>query len=397
MAKHLLILILVLCSFITWGQGCTELLSKAEQDYRNGQFDSIKPKLCNCFGIYTTADTNDIRPRKYRSMITAMQKADSLYARELGSFQGYWRDFRMTKAQRKAIGDNYFSFPERSRAFALLGKIYNQLGVMPLSEFFALKAILIDPDQQLQNDNSGFNRIYSQQLKKIREWSIGPLLSWLYALPVSKKNNLPGSYSFKYQSDGKVVQGIQVNYGIKSALILNVGLLVNSTRIVYTQKMTPSANDFDLYHNEKQNWVRLPVLLKWGTMRKFNWLRKNEPLKPKLFIGTGFAINYLEKSSASIINLPGDKALYNYNVAPYRNRWNYELILQLMLRFKLSRNYVNFGFTGSYMLNDIVKQNQVGNSNNTLYNTYGIKENNYKLLTGAWTVTYEFRFNWIKR
>ena len=51
MVKLLLTIILLPLAFAAFGQSCSEMLSQAEQYYRDGQFEDIKPKLCKCFGI----------------------------------------------------------------------------------------------------------------------------------------------------------------------------------------------------------------------------------------------------------------------------------------------------------------------------------------------------------
>lgn len=139
-------------------------------------------------------------------------------------------------------------------------------------------------------------------------------------------------------------------------------------------------------------------MFQWTSRNSLGVLKNNKG-KPtvKIFFATGFALDYLASAHATIVDLNSNHALYDYNVTQYRNRLNYEYILQGFARFGVGRNYLNIGLTGSYLLRDMVDQQMVGNPQNPLYSIYGIKENNYKMVTGSWMVTYDFMFNRIKK
>ncbi|HTE24160.1 hypothetical protein [Flavitalea sp.] len=398
MPRLTLILLLSLLTPAVKGQECAELLSQAEQDYRNGLLEVIVPKICKCFGIYRDDKKGEIKPVGYKVMMREMKNADSMYPQQLGPLLGYWVNFVNTKSAFKQKRNKFFKPSERNRAFVLLGKLYDQLGAIRLSEYFALRAILIEPDVELANDSLGFNRTYSEELDRVRQWSVGPYLGWLYVVPAAIQNNGGYDLNFRYQSTAKIVLGAQFKYFFKPTIAINAGYLINSATIVYTEKRTSSQNDFDFYHEEKQDWVRIPALFQISSVNKLG-LFKNENGKPigKLFFGGGFAVDYLSRSYATIVDVNGNHVFYAKNVTDYRNRVNLELILQVFAQFGVGRNYVNIGFTGSYLLRDIVKQDMVTSNENPLYATYGIKENNYKLMTGCWTVTYDFMFNRLRK
>ena len=141
----------------------------------------------------------------------------------------------------------------------------------------------------------------------------------------------------------------------------------------------------------------MPILFKWSSLHHLNWFKNNELLKAKIFIDGGVSLDYLFQSKATIIDLSSNTALSDYMVTKYRNRINYEFILQILSRFKVGRNYLNIGFTGSYMMNNVVNQKLVGSDKNMLFSKYGIRENNYKLICGSWTLNYEWRFSRIKK
>jgi hypothetical protein len=398
MNKLVPILIISMLSLEVSAQECAELLSQAEQNYRNGLLEDVVPKICKCFGIYRDGKKGEIKPAGYRLMFKELKKADSIYPQQLGPLLGYSDNFFNTKSEFKQKQSKFFTPSERNRAFVLLGKLYDQLGVMSLSEYFALRAILIEPDIKMTNDSLGFNRTYSEELDRVRAWSVGPYLAWLYLVPTAIQNNSGHDVNFRFQSTGKLVLGAQIKYFFKPTLAVEIGYLINSATIVYTEKRSTSQNDFDFYHQEKQDWVRIPFLFQFSSVNKLG-LFKNENGKPvgKLFFGAGLAVDYLTDSYATIVDVNTNHVFYARDVVDYRNRLNLELICQVFAKFGVGRNYVNIGFNGSYYLRDIVNQDLVTSSDNDLYATYGIKENNYKLLTGSWTVSYDFMFNRLRK
>jgi len=402
MLRLRLVFAVAFLTLVAQGQAppCSELLSKAEQAYRDGSFEDIQsPQLCKCFGIYRSKKTGEIKPAVFKPMIDEIQNGYSMYALQLGQFAEHGDStFVLSEDEFKSRNNNFFSMPERNRAFVLLGKLYDQLGVIRLSEYFALKAILIEPSNELINQRTGFTRTYSQEMGRVRDWSVGPILSWLYALPVAKTNNTGGVPDFRYQSDGKIGLGVQFNYFFKPTSVINIGLMISSTKMVYTIKRVPSNNDFDFFHTEKQNWVRLPVFFRWSSKNTLGLL-KNTNGRPavKIFFATGFSFDWMSGSRASIVDLTSNRGLYDYEVPRYRNRITFEYMLQGFARFVVGRNYLNVGVTGTWFLRDVVNQSLVGSDKNRLYALYGIKENNYKMVTGSWMVTYDFMFNRIKK
>ena len=391
-------------------QSCSEKLSEAEQFYRDGKFESIIDlSLCNCFGAYYE-DKNwkgdrqelnktsliQIYPATMRSVIHEMIEADSLYPEQLGRFKEYWRGFPIPVHEFNLHKKTYFTFEERFRAFVLFGKLYHQLGALKLSEHFALQSVMMRPNDVIDDRETGFGRIYVDQKDKVRELSWGPIIGWLYTLPVSVVNNRPGDYDFKYQTDGKVVLGAHFDYYIKQYLAVNFNFWFHSNRIVYTQKNGPGINDFDFYHEEQQSWIKVPVLLKWSSANHLNILKKSEAFRAKVFFAGGMAFDFLRKSDATIVDLESGASLYNYEVTKSRHRLNYEAVAQLLVRLTVGQNYVNVGFTGSYNLHPVLNQSKVSNADNQLYNNYGIIENNYKIISGFWTVTYEIRLSRLK-
>jgi hypothetical protein len=370
------------------GQSCSELLSLAEENYRNGQFQEIKAKLCNCFGIIISSKDGEIKPVKFHLMIDSMKKADLLYGPQLGSFAGYWNDFIPRDTIKRRDTDS-FSYLEFRRAYLLLSKVYFELGVLELAEYFARKAIRAEPGTYLNDPDKAFNRVYNSQISTIRELSFGPVSGWMYTLPVKVINNRPGDPEVKYQTDGKIILGAQLNYFIRRQIILSFNSWFHGLRVVYLQSVNGGNNRFDFYFAEKQNWIKFPILVKWSPSR-FN---ANEPFKAKVFFAGGFSVNYMTQTRATIIDLISDVSLYNYNMAPYRNRLNYEVMGEMMLRFRLGRNYLNLGFIGGYTFKEIVDKRLLGSSDNPLFIRYGIVENNYKLLSGAWKASYEIRFS----
>jgi hypothetical protein len=391
-----LILYITLSAMIVKGQECAELLSQAEQDYRNGLLEDIVPKICKCFGIYRDDKKGDIRPDGYKVMMREMKKADSMYPQQLGPLLGYWDNFVNSESVFKQNRNKFFKLSERNRAFVLLGKLYDQLGAIRLSEYFALRAILIEPDEQMANDSLGFNRTYTQEMDRVRRWSVGPYLGWIYVVQTAIQKNSTYDRDFIYQSTGKIVLGAQFKYYFKPTSVVNIGYLVNSTTVVYTEKR--DSIEFNSYHAEKQDWVRVPVLFQLSSVNKLG-LFKNENGKPigKLFFGGGFAVDYLSQSYVTFVDIDSNKVLFAYKAKDHRNRINLELILQVFARFGVGRNFVNIGFTGSYLLRDIVNQDMVTSTENTLYSDHGITESNYKLMSGTWSVTYDFMFNWLRR
>lgn len=391
--KILWIICMLGVSYAGQAQTCTDLLSLAEENYRNGQFEEIKAKLCQCFDIAVSDSDKEIPvKKKFRMMITAMKKADSLYGHLLGPFTGYWRDL-LNVDQTFKRDKGSFSYLEQHRAYLLLSKVYFELGALELSEYFTRLAIRADPGTYLNDPDKGFNRVYNSQISAIRELSFGPVSGWLYTIPVKIKNNRSGISDFKYQTDGKIILGGQLNYFIRPALALSFNTWFHGIRVVYLQSANAGNNRFDFYLAERQNWIKFPVLVKWSP----SVFAGIDPFKSKLFIAGGFSVNYMTQTRATIIDLVSDISLYNYNMIPYRNRFNYEAMGAIMLRFRLGRNYLNLGFTGGYTFKEIVNEDLVGSPDNALFVKYGVVENNYKLLSGAWMASYEIRFSQRKR
>jgi hypothetical protein len=369
-------------------QSCTEKLSLAEQDYRDGKLQDVKSKLCKCFGIYVDSK-NKIRPVNFQSMIEEMQRADSLYASELGPFKYYWRSLILSRGEVRKHADLFFTLSERYRAYVLLGKLYLHLGVVPLSEFFALKAVSVDPDKELKSDSTSFGRVYAKQTKRVRQLTFGPVAGLHYTIPTAVKYNRPGVTEFKYQSDGKVLLGANVSYYFNPKLILSANFLWNSLKVVYLQ---PDKNylNYSFYHLEKQNWYKLPLLLKWQVV---NLYREKEL---KLFMASGFSLDYLARSEVTISDVQQDNYIYDFRTTSTRNRWNAEFVLQLLVRFKAGQNYLNLGFTGSRTLRYTLDESQIGSPSNRLFNATGLVEDNYKMWQGFWLISYDFRFSKIK-
>lgn len=381
------------------GQNCSDLLSKAEQYYQAGQLmnirDSINADMCKCLGIYRVGKKDKILPAGYRFMITEMQKADTAYTQQIGIFKGLYKDFIMSDGEYKNRKDKFFSTEEKKRFFILMGNLYAQLGVISLAEYFAQRAIIIERDDKFENDSTGFNRAYQKALTQVRGFTIGPSVGWVYNIVTDKKINLPGTASFKYQTNANIMFGAELNFYLKDNLIVNVNALINSIRVVYTQQRNPSLHKYDLYFSEKQNWIRLPLMIRWSSRDHLNLFRRNGRPVVKLFFATGISFDYLESAKVTLADIDLGRLWNDLSLTGNRNRFNYEYLLHTYARFKIGNDYLNFGFMGSRLLKDVSNQQKIAGS--MLSTDYGIKENNYKLLMGTWLVSYEFRIDWLKK
>lgn len=396
----------LLCLFcVTWfsanGQNCTELLSQAEQDFRDGRFLQIKQKLCQCFGAYVDVeeDTSKVRPAKMRSMLTEMQAADDEYAAQLGVFRGYWEEFVFTKHEYASRRKDLFTYEERYRAFVLLSKLYHYLGVPPLEEYFASRAVTMHPEMDVETESASFRQVFEGQRRRVHQFSFGPLIGWSYAIPVAKVDYRAQQPDFQYQNDGRVVLGLHLNYLMSPSLTLNVNFWFHGTNIVYTERSAnvPDDAQVSFYHRDLQGWLKFPIMLKWSPAKHFYWLKKQETWRSKIFIAGGLSATYLTRSNVTVFDLSSHTSLYDYNVVTTRNRFNPELVLQILTRFQLGQNYINIGFTGTHSFKYILNDSLVKSPENPLYANYGIVENNYRLIGGFWTVTYEYRINYTRR
>ena len=95
-----------------------------------------------------------------------------------------------------------------------------------------------------------------------------------------------------------------------------------------------------------------------------------------------------------IIN--SSRLLRKFNVIDGRHRDNYDVIAGVGSKFRFGRHHINFGLTGTYGLKEVVDQSKVGSNDSTLYKEYGIIENNYRIYSFYWFVTYVIRFNTLK-
>ncbi len=378
-------LVLICASLELLGQTCADKISQAEEDYRNGRYDEMKSQICSCFGIYRDED-GKIRPRKFASLIAELQQVDSIYAPQLGTFKEYWEHFIGTGQT-----EDVFSYEERYRAYILLGKVYNDLNVMPLAEFFSRKALSLDPGRALEEEESGFKRIYDSQIGTVKEITFGVFWGWIYSIPIEVTNNRRRPYDFQTQTNGKVMLGLQYNYFVKPYLVLSANFWWHSTNVVYIQPTSAGGMTVDFFSQEKQDWLKFPVMIKWSSREHLNIFKKSETLRGKIFFGAGIVVDYLNNSNIILADRASNTTLFEFNTAADRNRFNYEVLLQGIARFKLGRNYLTFGFTGLYTLKDILKDGQ-----GSLYDEFEIVENNYKLLSGFYTLTYEFRFSTTK-
>jgi hypothetical protein len=391
--KSTFVAALFFMSGVVLGQTCTDRLSLAEQDYRNGRLEEVGEHLCRCIGAYQAADadTGLIAPSQMRHIIEQMIIADQFYPAQLGNYHKFWKRLLMKQKDYRDSVKHMFSFEERYRALVLLGKIYNQLNVLPVAEIFAVEAISMFPQKMILDETEPFRKLYNNQKGRVREYTIAPIVGWAYAVPIYSRNYSRLETDYQWQS-GKLVLGLQFNYSISPAFMANMNFWFHSTSVVYQTKplISGPSQEFNFYHSENIEWIKFPMMLKWSAPNHLNIFRKYESLKAKIYFAGGISPNFLVRSKATIINV-AQRTSSDQEVTNERNRFNLDLVVQGLIRFKIAQDYINIGGTGTCALMYLLRDP------NAPRLTGAISENDYRLLGGFWTVTYERRFSRIRK
>jgi hypothetical protein len=360
-------------------------VAEAEKAFDNGRYGVISTLLCPCLEKLWDSGRD---PAKEMAAVLG-QANDSL-----SSCFGKEKHSRFFFKHIKFLFFENEKHEYRYRILLLLSKSFKEEGNIQLAEYFAGQASLLYPGRTLETETPSMTRLYENQRDRVRENSFGPLIGWSYAWAIPTSSD-PEENSFIHQTSGRVVLGVQYHHSLSKSLSLNVNFYFHSTNILYNNADTDPVPTFTFSHSETQNWIKLPVLIKWQPGRSIN--RFHEYNRPRVILGAGISANVLTSSSVTLVDKTSGASLYGVDVLPYRNAFNSDAVVQGLLRVKVGRNYLNVGLTGTYSLMEILNKNMIGSSQNQLYRDYGIVESNYRIFGGFWTFTYEFRYTHLRK
>ena len=440
---------------------CSDILSQAEEAYRKGKFDQVEniaPCMglyksyidstkyhraveryhnqhknyykSDSYGISLRGDSSvyfKLSPKRMKLLINELNQYDSTHREYLGNLVGFSNELKEnalmksplkmkreelklsnhSPSQRRAVLKDLkrkdsltqttpFSKEERQRAYVLLGKTYQVLGVKPLSQFLSRRLIKEHPTYSLlDNENQSFKRIHEAELTRTRNFSAGVIVGWLYTIPVNKEVNREIKPHYKFQTVGSVLLGAHVNYYLEENLSIGLNLWINNTEIEYRETSGFASDDQPIFlHQENQSWIKFPVLVKWIPSKN---TRTNDILETRFFVEGGISFNHMVRAKATIAESESALLLTGFNVHDGRNTFNSEVILGIGARFRFGRNYFTFSLNGAYGLRKALKQDKLASENNNLYRQYQVLENNYQTFTGFWSLTYEVRFNTLRK
>ncbi len=374
-------------------QSCTELLSEAEEAYRNGRFNDIQ-QICPCLAKVSRRRAGQT-PVSILKLVTQLREYEEEYAHLLGSYRQF-STILENNALFKEDRENCFSNDERLRAYLLLGKMYETLGAIKIAELFSKRIIVEYPAFYLEGpEHFSYKQIYDRKLRKTQKFALGATAGWGYALPRPGKTNraVAPEYSFKL-TEGNVLLGLYIDYLIRKNFAVSIQLWQHTNQFEYTEPSFTDVNEFNFFHKERRIWLKMPLLVKLSHP-DLRWLDAMDNLDARFFVQGGFSFNFLSSADATIIDAQKNLFLNDVNVIDGRHKLNYDLILGLGSRFRVGQSFVTAGVNYSYGLRDVVNQDMVGNPENPLFRDYGVIENNYKTHSIFYFITYEMRFNFL--
>jgi hypothetical protein len=229
---------------------------------------------------------------------------------------------------------------------------------------------------------------------RAKKYSAGVTVGWLYTIPVNTKINRDTDPDFNFQTVGSVLLGAHVNRYLNENLSIGLNFWINNTEIEYREPKRSESGQIDFIHQENQSWVKFPVLVKWIPSKSE---RTNDILETRFFVQGGVSFNYMVRAKATIADKGEDLLLNEFDVKDGRNSFNSEIILGIGARFRFGRNYFTFGLNGAYGMREALKQDRVATDMSSVFRQHQVIENNYHTFTGFWSLTYEARFNTLRK
>lgn len=334
--KFIFLLFLLFAGAIVSGQNtnCSEVLTKAQDTYKEGRIDEIAELLKPC-------------------LETGLAKQEKIEA---------YRLLTLT----------YLYFNEREQAQNAMTNLLKN-----------------DPEYKLrQNDPTEFVNLYNS-FRTTPIFLIGAKLG-INGLDIDVKKNFSLDNSAerrgKYESEIGIQGGFMIQFPLTKRVFVLSELLYSVHSYTYTDKLFGYAS---LEFPEKQVHLGLPVLFNYNFGKNPKWIP---------YINLGGSVSYLLSANAIPVRVDetGDNNQREITqgeipIASLRQKVNFNLLAGAGLKVKdiLGRGYLLFDIRYSHGLNNVVNEKERYSNDDLMYN-YLYVDNNFKINSFQYSVGYSY-------